>query len=109
MASSGLFVVPSAQGVQSQPSVPRIVRRFHTTKAHLKLALLKTLAATIMILGVATMGLLEHLDELRRRIIISLISIGSVFVICFGFSRGHFCCFASDNHTGLVIRGPGPS
>ena len=42
-------------------------------------------------LGVATakMTFLEHLDELRRRIIISLLAVAIAFALCFTFATAH--------------------
>lgn len=38
----------------------------------------------------AKMSFLEHLDELRKRIIYALISVGTAFIVCFTFSKQMF-------------------
>jgi len=51
-----------------------------------KILLLEGFTKFVVLLGTATMGFLDHLEELRRRMIICLLALVSGFGICFAFS-----------------------
>ena len=63
---------------------------FYGLRVRSKVFFLEAFTATVVILGAATMGFLEHLEELRRRIIISLVALVAAFGVCFTFSETIF-------------------
>ena len=87
MATTRFF--PSAIS-RPYASVTRDRHIWTKAKCRAKLLLLEALITVAPFLAASTMGFLEHLDELRRRLILSIISLGVAFGICFTFAEGIF-------------------
>ena len=71
-------------------SVTRVRPSWTKAKSRAKLLLLEFLTTVAAFLAIGTMGFLEHLDELRRRLIFSLIALGVAFALCFTFAENIF-------------------